>query len=286
MLFVRQSIEGSKVVRESFAGSESCFSPSSAYQMVQNNKVMKKFNEEGYVIINSYSGMEPTRNFDIASSNLCGRYSGIMNSELTITIIGKSILNPIYVKLFEDVKREQILCVLSELEEVHSRYDKSIFVFAHLLLPHSPYVFGPNGESVSPEKLEARWEGLENDKEGYLNQLKFTNNKIKQIITRILDESEISPVIIIQGDHGLKSKVEDWNNPTNKEFRERLSILNAYHIPNNDELLYQKITPVNSFRIIINELFNEELVLLPDSSYWFYGESPYFREITSFLREN
>jgi hypothetical protein len=253
--------------------------------MIQNNEVMKKFNGEGYTIINSYSGWPPTRNFDIADSNLCGRYSGIMNSELVITVISNSILNPIYVKLFEDVKREQILCVLSELEEVHHKYDEPIFVFSHLLLPHSPYVFGPNGEEVSPEKLEIAWEGLENDKEGYLNQLKFANKKFTQIITRILAESEIPPIIIIQGDHGLKSKIEDWSKPTDKELQERFSILNAYHVPNEKESTFQNITPVNSIRIVMKELFNYESEMLSDSSYWLNRDSPAnFEEVSSILR--
>ena len=279
-------VENSKVTREEFRESESCFGPSIAYDMVQNNEIMKKFNQEGYTIINSYSGIEPTRNFDIAFSNLCGKYSGIMNSELTITLIGKSILNPFYVELFEDVKRDQILCVLSELEEVHKKYDKSIFVFAHLMLPHSPYIFGPNGESVSPEKMEARWEGLENDKQGYLNQVKFANKKLEQIITTIIDESTIPPIIIIQGDHGLKSKINDLNNPTNKEIHNRLSIINAYHIPTTNELPYQNITPVNSFRVVFNELFDEKLEILPNLNYWQYNESPIFREVNSVFIEN
>jgi hypothetical protein len=279
-------VESSKIIREEFRESESCFSASTAYDMIQNNEVMKKLNQEGYTIINSYSGIEPTRNFDIAFSNLCGRYSGIMNSELTITLIGKSILNPIYVKLFEDVKRDQILCVLSELEEVHKKYDKSIFVFAHLMLPHHPYIFGPNGESISPEKMEAKWEGLENDKEGYLNQVKFANQKLKQIITTIIDESSNPPIIIIQGDHGLKSEIKNWNNPTNEELHNRLSIFNAYHIPTTNELPYKNITPVNSFRIIFNELFDEQLEILPNINYWLYDEAPIFREVNLIFREN
>jgi len=279
-------VENSKIIREEFREAESCFSASTAYEMVQNNEIMKKFNQEGYIVINSYSGIEPTRNFDIAFSNLCGRYSGTINSELTITLIGKSILNPFYLELFEDVKRDQILCVLSELEEVHKKYDKSIFVFAHLMLPHSPYIFGPNGESASPEKMEARWEGLENDKQGYLNQVKFVNKKLEQIITTIIDESTIPPIIIIQGDHGLKSKINDMNNPTNKEFHNRLSIINAYHIPTTNELPYQNITPVNSFRIVFNELFDEKLEILPNSNYWQYNEAPIFREVNSVFREN
>ena len=62
-------VENSKVLREEFKEAESCFSASTAYEMVQNNEIMKKFNQEGYIVINSYSGIEPTRNFDIAFSN-------------------------------------------------------------------------------------------------------------------------------------------------------------------------------------------------------------------------
>ena len=56
-----------------------------------------------------------------------------------------------------------------------------------MVLPHHPYVFGANGEDVSPETLEIGWEGLEDDKEGYLNQLKFTNKKIQHFITKVID---------------------------------------------------------------------------------------------------
>ena len=263
-----------------------CVGTSKAFEMIQNNKVMKKFNEEGYTIVNSYSGWTPTRDFDIAYSNLCGRYSATINSELTITIIGKSMLNPIYVKLFEDVKRDQVLCVFSELEEVHHSYDKPIFVFSHMVLPHHPYVFGANGEDVSPETLEIGWQGLENDKEGYLNQLKFTNKKIQHFITKVIDESEIPPIIIIQGDHGLKSEMKDIQNPTDQELKERFSILNAYYIPTKNELLDQNITPVNSFRIIINELFNEQLEMLPNTNYWTVPDPPYIKEVTHILQGN
>lgn len=265
--------------------SQSCKNVGPYYESIQNNKVMKKFNSEGYKIVNFYSGAYPTTYFKDAS-NLCGKFSNIINSELTITVLGKSLLYPIYVKLFEDERREMILCVFSELENVQHNYDKPIFVLAHLIIPHHPYIFGPNGESVSPEKLEIGWEGLENDKEGYLNQVKFVNKKIKQVVTNIIDESEISPIIIIQGDHGLKTKIEDYNNPSDKVLRERFSILNAYHLPNQNESVYQNITPVNSFRIVINELFNEENELLSDSSYWLNSGPPSnLKEVTSILSE-
>ena len=83
-----------------------------------------------------------------------------------------------------------------------------------------------------------------------------------------------------------KSKINDLNNPTNKEFHNRLSIINAYHIPTTNELPYENITPVNSFRVIFNELFDEQLEILPNLNYWQYTEAPIFREVNSTFTEN
>ena len=265
---------------------DSCITPSFSYKLIQNNSIMEKFKKNGYSIINSNSGWPPTSNIQIASENLCSKYSGFLNSEFEISIISNSILNPVYVKLYEENKRQNILCIFSEIIQVHHRFEEPIFVFAHLVIPHHPYIFGPDGESVSPKKLEIGWQGLENDKEGYLNQVKFVNKKIKEVITKIIDESEIPPIIIIQGDHGLKVKIDDWNNPSEKSLREKFSILNAYYFPNYNESIYQNITPVNSFRVVINELFNEENELLPDSSYWLNPGPPSdLIEVTSILKE-
>lgn len=84
----------------------------------------------------------------------------------------------------------------------------------------------------------------------------------------------------------MKVKIDDWNNPSEKNLREKFSILNAYYFPNYNESIYQNITPVNSFRVVINELFNEENELLPDSSYWLKPGPPAdFIEVTSILKE-
>ena len=72
-----------------------------------------------------------------------------------------------------------------------------------------------------------------------------------------------SPIIIIQGDHGLFSSNLDW----------RFGILNAYYLPGHNDLLYPKITPVNTFRLIFNSYFGTDYQLLPDISY--YSDLPY-----------
>jgi len=57
---------------------------------------------------------------------------------------------------------------------------------------------------------------------------------------------------------------------TRDELDEKLAILNAYHLPGvSPEAagLYPAITPVNSFRVVLNVLFGADLPLLPDRYY-------------------
>jgi hypothetical protein len=81
---------------------------------------------------------------------------------------------------------------------------------------------------------------------------------LPEILNQIISQSEIKPIIIIQGDHGF------WGDAD-----KRLPILNAYYLPEKDVsgLLYPTITPVNSFRVILNTYFNGQFELLPDKIY-------------------
>ena len=76
------------------------------------------------------------------------------------------------------------------------------------------------------------------------------------------------------------------NNPTNQELRIRFSNLNAYHIPEKDFSNFENITPINTFRIIFNELFDDNLEMKEDKSYWFHNEpNAYFEDVTSILKK-
>ncbi len=47
------------------------------------------------------------------------------------------------------------------------------------------------------------------------------------------------------------------------------SIFNAYYLPGIEEnVLAPDMAPVNSFRIVLNEYFDANLVLLPDKTYF------------------
>jgi hypothetical protein len=126
------------------------------------------------------------------------------------------------------------------------------FVFAHLLVPHSPFIFSADGDFL--------W--AEDPVEGYISNVKFIDAQIAQVAQAIVESSEMAPIIVIMGDHGPTGV------PALETPQRRMSILNAYYV--NDETrkdLYPTITPVNSFRVIFNNYFGTEYPLLEDLSY-------------------
>jgi len=118
------------------------------------------------------------------------------------------------------------------------------FVFAHIIAPHPPFVFGPDGEHIDPELQFVLLDGshlignrgISRDDyvAGYRRQLIFVNSQLQAAVDEILSKSQRPAVIILQGDHGPGSTL-DWDNPDNTNLEERLSVLNAYYLPGGAE---------------------------------------------------
>ena len=160
----------------------------------------------------------------------------------------------------------------------------------HFLLPHQPYVFDPSGNF---KEFQINSANTPQDlKLGYIDQVQFANKKVIETIDKILLESDSPPIILLQGDHGTATLLtqfgENWHNKNDESITERMSIFNAYYLPDqNTELIYDSITPVNSFRLILNAYFNANYELLEDKSYFSYNTHPYnFTDVTEILLIN
>jgi hypothetical protein len=182
--------------------------------------------------------------------------------------------------------REMVLYELQRLDDPASM-PGDYFVFAHIIIPHPPFVFGPNGEQRTPNTTHLLGDGdeyrgrREEYIQGYRDQAKFIDSQIQPVIDSILSKSKTPPVIIIQADHGPGAYLI-WESPEQTNLQERFSILNAYYLPAGGEAdLYPTITPVNSFRVVLNQLFGEDLDLLPDKNYFTTWKRPYeFIDVT------
>jgi hypothetical protein len=194
-----------------------------------------------------------------------------------------------------DKHRNNILYILDNLGKVAGSLQSPKFVFAYIEAPHPPFVFGPNGQARNPEPRFNDNDGdqlicpgrltLEEYRMYYKDQIVFLNGRVEKVVDEILKNSKRAPIIMILGDHGPRSETI-WENPEKTNMKECMSILNAYHLPNNaDTLLYPQITPINNFRIIFSHYFGEKLNWMPDKSYFSTAKYLYkFYDVTERVR--
>ena len=250
-------------------------------KMFIENTVMQNFKSAGYKIINIQRPFPFISSESLFDSTTCERNEYI-DSELFSMTIKTSILVFLLEKWEERELREAALCNFSELTIQQQKFSEPIFVFSHILIPHPPYIFGPDGESVSsvrPQGLES-WE----DQEGYINSVKFANKKIHLVVEELLNNTKDPPVIIIQADHGIGFDFEP-SNPNKEGITQKMSIFSAYYLPGIEKNpSYDIITPVNTFRIIFNSYFNTDYDLLENKMYLTDDNSAdYFIDVTDVL---
>jgi len=190
--------------------------------------------------------------------------------------------------------RVRTLYVLDHLADI-ARDPAPTFTLAHVLCPHPPFVFDENGEDVGKryrtfmhpdaDRRKGRFRDPALYCKAYRGQAVFITQRIEQTINRILGVSPEPPIIILQSDHGSELNF-DVHHADNTEFKERMSILNAYYFPGRRyEALYDRISPVNSFRVVLNTFFAANLELLPDRSFYSTWAEPYhFIDVTDDVR--
>jgi hypothetical protein len=151
------------------------------------------------------------------------------------------------------------------VEEAASNKERT-FVYSHFLLPHPPYLFDRDGSELSHVQRASR-----SERENYVNQLIFTNDRIIKTIDRILARSETRPIILLQADEGPWLMAGDMEKGAIERIRKRTGILMALYLPDRDaeRIVPPRISPVNVFRLVFREYFDAQIDLLDDKTfYW------------------
>jgi hypothetical protein len=156
------------------------------------------------------------------------------------------------------------------------------FVFAHILLPHPPYVLAERGRRVLEEEAESRPEA-----ELFAGQLDYTNDLILRTVEELLDGPDSQdPIIILSADEGpYLCGDDDCVDGTPETYGIRHGVLRAYYLPGLDVDIPADDSGVNVFRRVLREYFGVDLPELPNRSYtWPDKEHIYdFRDITDLL---
>jgi hypothetical protein len=170
------------------------------------------------------------------------------------------------VNLELSVGRERIRHALTHLPDYASKEDPH-FLFAHIMLPHIPFLYGPDGEELKyHENPDLYWFEMppEDGAKYYTYQIDYLNREILNTIDAILTESDRPVVIILQSDHGIGAYL-DWDAPTAQGVDVRSAILDAVYFSDRQyDSLYPTMTSVNTFRITLNHWFGTQYPLLPD----------------------
>jgi hypothetical protein len=141
--------------------------------------------------------------------------------------------------------------------------DAYTFTYSHMLIPHPPYYFTPEGELYKNVDLD--WQSKTDD-DRFIDQYKYLNKKIIEFVDYLL-ASETPPVIFLQGDHGKAAETNEPA-PLRDVYDQELSILNAIYFPDGDySLLNENITSINTFIVFQKKYIDPSIELKEDLSY-------------------
>ena len=161
--------------------------------------------------------------------------------------------------------RNTIRSTFSDLADVPSQPGPK-FVLFHTLMPHDPYIFGPDGEnSTFPDHSEeghTRKIGMRY----YAKQAGFVEKKLLEAIDAIQSKSKEPPVIVIEADEGFESNEKDWGEATMRDMR--VKGIAALYLPGKDRIRPpEKLNTVNTLRFVFNTYFGTGYPLLRNASY-------------------
>jgi hypothetical protein len=162
----------------------------------------------------------------------------------------------------QDNHRERVRFTFDQLERLAEEPGPK-YVYAHIVSPHDPFVFGAEGQAVESPIAGSAGAGWE--QHAYADQARYISRRALEMLRVLVSESEPPPVILLQADHG-----PGWNSPAG-----RMGILNAYLFPGALQVVGKDLSPVNSFRVMFNAVFSTSFGLLPDTSYFSLYQAPY-----------
>ncbi|GAP12730.1 hypothetical protein LARV_00466 [Longilinea arvoryzae] len=233
---------------------------------IADNRVMSYLKQMGYttVVFNEMQYPYPTATpivsdvsytyNDVSATNL-----GVFFDDFWMLVADKTMLKELsifYKRLGSNQHSDFIFFTTKKIGELND-ISSPKFIYAHLMMPHAPFMFDENGYYIAP--------GSFSNYGSYLGQYNFSISLAKKIVDGILNDSDPAnpPVIILQSDHGMRNLTGNYLGQI-KDFPEeyKTSILYARLMPGYKPThSVQETDPINTFPIIFNYLFDANISL-------------------------
>lgn len=260
-----------------------------------NNKVAAVLASLGYDLVTVRTERSPVHSVRTAGAdNLLLDDSGWIANEFETALLDTTFLPRVFSRFAANYsKKDQVEFVIDEVARQSTR-SGPVFVVAHIMAPHHPFVHDRNGlHPVRSGQPFGRTGNLAEDVHGYADQVHYLNSLLTTMIDEILENSATPPIIILQGDHGLRvtwNWAENWAKSPEEQLesaclREVFTNLNAIYLPAQARVAVpDTLSPVNTFRFLLDNYFGGELGLLENRSFFTtekLGEGVSFIDITA-----
>lgn len=231
------------------------------FQLLQKNELVDLLRTIGYKFVNASSAWEPTNFIPTADLNVANGPANNFN----VTLMRLTLISAFEKQLhfMGNIYRDARLRVFNDCKSIKAIPGPK-FVLVHTLICHPPFFLDEQGKvtNLSPEMMNEDYP----PKVEYLAQLKFGERRLIEFIDTLLsDTTAYNPIIVIQSDHGTATHKAALDAGY---INERMRILSAFHLcPPVTAVPPSGMSPVNSFRWILDHYFDAGLPLLPDDSY-------------------
>lgn len=237
------------------------------HQLLARHVVGRFMRANGYRYIHVGAWWEPTRKSPIADEvRALGRTTeleSVLHEATILPMVERTLGLGSADTHSRDQHRDMALFAFRQLEQL-ARTPGRKFVFAHILMPHPPYVLAEDGRTIYAAEAKAGSEA-----ELLQGQLDYTDARVRAIVDALLaGPDEHDPIIVIGGDEGPYRCYElDCVDGSAETYGVRLGVLRAYYLPGLDYVVPADDSGVNIFRMILREYFGVDLPDLPNRSY-------------------
>ncbi len=152
-------------------------------------------------------------------------------------------------------------------EQISIPTAKPKLIYLHLFISHYPFIFTANGglttECYKDNTIE-QYQVL------YLDQIKYLNTVLLDLISSIEKHSNRPAIVLITGDHGARL----WKDK--ERLKESYSTTTLFYFPNQKyENLHDSLSSVNLFKAVINNALDKKISYLPDTIVVLPDDIPY-----------
>lgn len=243
-----------------------------AYPAITSSYAYSNLHELGYELYNLNNWWEGTRFISNEKFNFYSEYIAPNQSTLSYYINLKTPFGGLTRQISEALlkKPSNFLTVANsnceiqkiqfkKLSDLTQNKNNGLFVFAHFIIPHPPYLLNASGD-CNPTLMHGVNSNVEANKPKYIESLKFFNDQVLNIFDEMLKTNK-NFIFVIQSDEGpYPCKYLD---PCNDNWDLKTANFNAFYASNKLEIRANDLkTPINNFNYIYKYLLDSDVQTL------------------------